>query len=135
MADRIFTANVVMAHPDTYAPVVFLIGDEVPEWAIVGDHVCTSEGTTQLVQTADDDTTGDESGDEQTPGADDDKTEVDDDKTEVDEEDEIPPYDEWSKTDLRAEVDGRELDVPAKANIADLVAALQADDAANAETE
>lgn len=126
MTDRVFTANVVLIDPDNYGPRVFLIGDEVPEWAIVGEHVCTSEGTTALVQTDGDGATGDESGDGESTGADADKT---------DEEDEIPPYEEWSKTDLRNEVDGRELDVPAKANIADLVAALQADDAANAETE
>lgn len=45
----------------------------------------------------------------------------------------VDSYDQLTKDELRAEVDGRELDVPANALKADLIAALEADDEANPE--
>jgi len=49
-------------------------------------------------------------------------------ETEGDDEEEIPPYEEWSKKDLRAEIDERGLEVSSKANVKDLVQALEDDD-------
>lgn len=46
-------------------------------------------------------------------------------------QEEVDSYDQLTKDELRAEVDGRELDVPANALKADLIAALEADDEAN----
>jgi hypothetical protein len=123
---RVFTANVVTRHPETGQTVVFKIGDEVPEGVFVGDHAASSEGVTAERQTS------------QAPAASDDTTVVNPDAagaSEDDEDESLPPYTEWSKTDLRAEVDGRELDVKSKATVDELVAALEADDAAAAEEE
>ena len=35
------TANTVVTHPDTGAPVVLRAGEDVPDWAVplVGDHL------------------------------------------------------------------------------------------------
>lgn len=122
---REFTAYVVLRNPVSKQSETFAPGDTVPEWATVGDHAA-SNGVSRSVQTseeapADDDTTVENA----------DGTETTIVTPEYEEEDEsLPPYEEWSKTDLRAEVDGRELDVAKKATVAELVEALQADDAA-----
>jgi hypothetical protein len=90
-----------------YKDRAFKPGDEVPAdlESIVGEHV------TQGV------TTG-------TP----------DQKVEASEE-ELESYDQLTKEELRAEADGRQLDVKASATKAELVEALEADDAAHAESE
>lgn len=127
---REFTAYVITRNPDG-EEVSFEPGDAVPEWATIGDHAATSEGTTQEVQTPEAAPQGGNVpnlGDARTEIVTPDYEEADEDD-EDDEADELPPYEEWSKTDLRSEVDGRELDVPSKANKDELVAALQADDA------
>lgn len=118
MSEREFTAYVVLNNPEGTGAITFEPGDVVPEWASVGEHV--TQGVTQARQTSEEAPASDDTSDESEDAADD---------------DELPPYAEWSKTDLRAEVDGRELDVPAKAVVADLVAALEADDAAVAAEE
>jgi hypothetical protein len=119
---RVFTANVVARHPETGEVVVFKIGDDVPENLFVGDHAAASEGVTGEVQTS------------KAAPAGDDTTVINPDAAgaaEDDDENELPPYSEWSKTDLRAEVDGRQLEVAKKATVDELVAALEADDLAN----
>lgn len=50
-------------------------------------------------------------------------------------EEELESYNELTKDELRAEADGRELDVKASATKAELVEALEADDAAHAADE
>jgi len=50
------------------------------------------------------------------------------DTLEGDDADDVKPYSQWAKDELLAEVSKRELAVPAKANKADLVAILEADD-------
>lgn len=130
MSEREFTAYVIVKNPEDHQAVTFEPGDVVPEWAldVVGDHV--TAGVTKARQTPDEAPASDDAPVIEEVAADEAETE------EVDEDDEaLPPYTEWSKTDLRAEVDGRELDVPSKATIADLVAALEADDAENPEED
>lgn len=131
---REFTANVVARDPETGQTRVFKIGDKVPADMFVGDHAATSSGTTRSVQTPEEAPAGDDNGVENEDGT---ETTIVTPEYEQDEDEdnELPPYEEWSKTDLRAEVDGRELDVPKKATVAELVEALQADDAANPEAE
>lgn len=107
---RTFTANVALNEPGKGVRV-FKIGEDVPEWATVGDHV--TQGVTKAAQTP---VTPDPNND---PGDDD--------------EAEAESYSDWTKAELRTEVDGRELEVEAKANKAELIAALEADDLANPE--
>lgn len=116
MSERIFTSNVALDVPNE-GPRVFLIGEAVPEWAIVGEHV--TQGVTKAAQTPE-------------------KVEtiVDPAKVEVDtsdDEDDAETYADWTKAVLRAEVDGRELEVGSKATKEELIAALEADDLANPE--
>jgi hypothetical protein len=124
---RVFTANVVTRHPETGQTVVFNIGDEVPEGVFVGDHAATSEGVTSEVQT------------NAAPVASDDTTVVNPDAAgaseDSDDDDALPPYSEWSKTDLKAEAKGRELEGYSKATVEELVALLEADDAAHPEED
>lgn len=126
MAQREFSAYVVLVHPDSKQATTFAPGDVVPEWATVGDHA-TSQGVTRSAQTNDEAPASDV-----TPVADEAATET---VTPEYETEDLPPYEEWSKTDLRAEVDGRELEVPKRATVDELVEALKADDAAVAEEE
>jgi hypothetical protein len=137
---REFTAYVVLRDPKSKQSVTFEPGDVVPEWANVGDHAA-SQGVTRARQTPDDAPANDV-----TPVIEEDATEIvtpeyEEDATEIvtpeyeEDEEALPPYEEWSKTDLRAEVDGRELDVAKKATVAELVEALQADDLAHEEEE
>lgn len=44
-------------------------------------------------------------------------------------DDEFVPYEDMSKADLQAELNGREIEFPAKANKEELIALLEADDA------
>jgi hypothetical protein len=135
---RVFTANVVTRDPATGQNVVFSIGDEVPEGVIVGDHAASLAGVTRAAEDADDVNTNDDTTVENEDGT---ETtivtpdyEADADEAEADEEDdELPPYEEWSKTDLKAEAAGRELTGLSKATVEELVAALKADDAENPE--
>lgn len=133
---REFTSYVVLRHPDTLQAESYKPGDEVPEWATVGDHVATSQGVTRDRQSSNGESTPNDPANA-TEGAtvtivtpqheQDDSDDADSD------DDSLPPYEEWSKTDLRSEVDGRELDVPKRATVDELVEALKADDAANPE--
>lgn len=127
---REFTAYVVLRDPKTLEAKSFKPGDAVPDWATVGDHVA-SNGVSRERQTV-------REGD-----APNDATETSEDATvtlvtpqheqEAAGDDEIPPYEEWSKTDLKAEAKGRELTGYSNATVDELVAMLQADDAENAE--
>lgn len=123
---RVFTANVVTRHPETGQTVVFNIGDEVPEGVFVGDHAATSEGVTAERQST-----------KEAPVSDD-TTVVNPDAAgaaEDDDDEALPPYSEWSKTDLKAEAKGRELEGYSKATVEELVALLEADDAAHPEED
>lgn len=132
MAAREFTAYVVLRDPDTLQPLSFAPGDEVPEWANVGDHVA-SNGVTRTRQSAEEANTGDDTG-ASTEGATETVVTPEYEQTDdTDETDEVPPYEEWSKTDLKAEAKGRELSGYSNATVDELVAMLQADDADNEE--
>lgn len=132
---RVFTANVVSRDPVTGQTRVFRIGDEVPENLVVGDHAASGAGTTKQVQSS-----------EESP-ANDERTVTNEDGTETtivtpeyeqdeDEEDEdLPPYEEWSKEDLYSEVKGRGLTGHSKSTHEELVEALKADDAENPEED
>lgn len=138
MAQREFTAYVVLRDPATGQNVSFEPGDIVPEGVTVGDHVATSAGTTRNVQTSETPATGDdttvknEDGTETTivtPEYEQDEADADSDE----DDDEVPPYTEWNKTDLQAEAKGRGLTGTSKFTIEELAEALTADDAATEE--
>ena len=111
MSARIFTSNVALNVPGE-GVVVFKIGEAVPEWATVGEHA--TQGVTRAAQT---------------PA----KVETPVDPVTPDEDEADETYADWTKAVLRAEADGRELGVPAKATKEELIAALEADDLENPE--
>lgn len=115
-APRIFTANVALNVPGEGVKV-YLIGEAVPDWATVGDHA--SQGVTKAAQTPEKVAPVVVSPALENIGADDDSDEE--------------TYDDWTKAVLRTEVDGRQLEVPARATKDELIAALEADDLANPE--
>lgn len=119
---RVFTSNVVARNPEDGQVKVFKIGEEVPADLFVGDHAASYEGVTS------------ETSDSNVTPASDDTTVVNEDAAGASEDDDVP-YTEWSKADLRAEVDGRELDVPKRATVDELVAALEEDDRSVEEQE
>jgi hypothetical protein len=123
---RIFTANVVLRDPDTYESRVFLIGEDVPEWASVGDHAAqVGQGVTRERQITE--------GEAPTVTAvttDEDATDADvdsDDET----ADEVEPYDQWLKADLKEEAKGRELEGYSTMTKDELVELLTQDDEAS----
>lgn len=125
---RKFTANVVMRDPN-YNLCTFNVGDIVPDWAgELGDHVWSNSAPSDTpVQTpaenvVNDDTSNDDDSEADAPAVPEDDADADDD---------VPPYSEWSKTDLKSEVAGRGLTGLSKATIEELVEALEADDLAN----
>lgn len=112
----VFTSNVVLRHPEDQEVHTFLIGDAVPEWANVGDHVVSTSKTGEGRVRSDDETrTADASN--EAPEA------------PSDAEEDLPPYEEWSKVDLQNEVKGRGLEgYRSDLNKAELVELLEADD-------
>jgi len=125
MAKRVFTANVVARNPEDGQVKVFKIGEDVPEGLFVGNHAASLEGVTNEVQTSEEAPAGDDTTviNPDAAGAGEDDEDEEDDES-------LPPYSEWSKTDLKAEAKGRELEGLSKATVEELVAALEADDAA-----
>ena len=102
-----FTERVTLRDPQTFAPVSFAPGDEVPAWATVGEHVTdggSAAPTPQPVRDAG-----------ETGGAD-------------------AAYGEWTVSELREEIatrnEGRDGDdlLPSDGRKVDLVAVLTADD-------
>lgn len=130
---RTLTANVVVRNQENDI-VVLKSGEELPEWAVdqVGEHVLGGVTTTTA------DPYKADAGD-LTIVKNEDGTEVsvnhaDDTEQPADEEDEdVPPYSEWSKTDLKAEARGRGLSGYSNLSSDELVSLLEEDDAANAE--
>lgn len=124
---REFTAHVVL-HVPGEGPTVFKIGDEVPEWANVGDHV-TNQGTSRAVQTAEEAPAGDDTVDADESPADAFEEPADDDESPADDDgDDVAPYTEWTKAELKAEAKGREIVGFSKASHEELVTMLEDDD-------
>lgn len=119
---RTFTANVILRDRNQELHT-FLVGEEVPEWAEnLGDHVYTNSkpGGGAVQTAASDDTSDDTVTPDETPA---DAADASD--------DDLPPYDEWSKADLQSEAKGRQLDgFRTDLNKSELVALLEADDEA-----
>lgn len=139
--EREFTAYVVLREPTTLEAITFAPGEIVPDWAIsqVGEHA--SQGVTRPVQTPQDGVpvitsvvVDGEVTESITPGHevdvddadDEDVDEVDD---EVEAEEEVEPYAEWTKADLKAEAKGRELSGYSSASKEELIELLEQDDA------
>lgn len=129
---RTLTANVVVRDSEDQI-VVLKTGEELPEWAVdqVGEHVLGGVTTTT------EDPLKHDAGN-LTIVKNEDGTEVSvnhaDDTEPADEEDEdVPPYSDWSKTDLKAEARGRGLSGYSNMSSDELVSLLEEDDAANAE--
>lgn len=120
---RVFTANVVLARTPGAEATQFKIGQDVPEWAIekVGDHA--SQGVTRAADAPAAPVVGIDSGVETQVVADD-----------ADDED-LDSYATWTKAELKDEAKGREIEGFSKMSKDELVAALDADDAADADTE
>lgn len=123
MPKRVFTANVVLRKERGSEPQQFKIGDEVPEWATVGNHV------TQGVSRASDAPDPDESSVPAAPaalGADETPEEPADDENADDEE--VSDYAEYSVEELKGEAKAREIKGYSKMTRDQLVAALESDD-------
>lgn len=117
---RVFTANVVLARQTGGEATQFKIGDEVPEWANerVGDHA--SQGVTRAADAPAAPAVSVDSGVD---------TEV------VADDEDLDSYATWTKAELKDEAKGREIEGFSKMSKDELVAALDADDAADADTE
>lgn len=129
------TANVVV-RKDEGEIVVLREGEVVPDWAVdqLGDHLTSgisTPATDDEVDAADDDAPGVpvESAPASEGGQVVDNGEVDDDET----EEEVEPYAEWNKADLKAEAKGRQLSGYSDLSKEELVSLLEEDDLTNEE--
>lgn len=139
MADRVFTAYVIVRNPDDLQTHTFEPGDAVPDWCIdhVGDHV--SEGVSTSRQTAkDDDETRTVTNDD---GSTTEFVTPESDAAELAEEGEAPgenmnavdeeeSYEDWTKAELKEEAKGRELEGYSSLTKEELIALLREDDEA-----
>ena len=114
MSAGVLKYTLVVRNPDTMVATVLKAGEPVPEWAQDHVHPDDLDGATDEAPTEPEDGP---------------------------EEDPAKPYGQWSKAELAAEVEKRNegrdeddlIEVEAPGNKAELVAALQGDDAAQAE--
>lgn len=126
MAKRVFTANVVIRQSPASEPQQFSIGDEVPEWANVGDHV------TQGVSRSSDAPTAEEASVDASAAAlgsveGDEESDADADAEEAGD------YDDYSVEELKLEAKERGLTGYSKLTREELIAKLEADDAEDTE--
>jgi len=144
MEEREFTAYVVLRMPETLEVVTYAPGDIVPDWAYgqVGDHAAqgvsrtrqTSTPAVPVVTSVEENGTVTEIITPEYELADEEEA-IDDSEEEVEDEEveEVEPYDQWTKADLKAEAKGRELSGYSSASKEELVDLLEQDDAENME--